>query len=151
MKKFRFRLQALLKYEGFKVQQAQNEVANVRRDINTCEDRIVHMHSEISASGSSLMSEAEAGMDAHRYLRFKEFQEALAHKVAGEKVQRKELEKKHQRKMKQLKAASVKKKALENFKDRQQQKYYAKAEKDQAKTTEEMVLIREARKKLTAS
>jgi flagellar export protein FliJ len=147
MKKFRFRLQALLNYEDFRLQQAQSEVAAARRAVNTCENKIASMQSQLNHSHEAMSSEIRKGMDSNRFLNIKAFQTALAHQADTEENRRGQLEKDCRGKEKQLRRQSVKKKALENYKDRKQQDYHDKINRKIEKTNEEMVLLREVRKR----
>ena len=148
MRKFQFRLQSLLNYEGFKFQQTQHEAADIRRAILDCRQNISQLLDKLRQSQKALAAETQAGIESTRFLQVKAFQTSLGLEIDRGRQQCGELERKLQNKMKQLMARSVKKKSLENFKKRQQQAHYFQEEKKLEKNNQEMILMREARKRL---
>ncbi len=142
MKKFQFRLQALLRFREHEERKAQLEVAEARTDLAACDKRIEDARQQYHASSSELAGQVSQGLDARRYLMYRNYLRGIGAQVVVEKNKRHKLQGHLREKQKQLTQRSVQKKVLENFKDKQKQRYYQEMLTKEQKENDDHTLLR---------
>lgn len=145
MKQFKFRLEPLRRYREFLERQQQLTVAKAHSDVLSCERSIEQTRSAFSETAILLEDDLGKGMEAARFLQvtsylaglesFRKTEEKRRSKLIGVLTQhRKELSKK-----------SVEKKVIEKLNLRQKEEYYEAIRKEEQKSLDDIVILRQAR------
>ena len=145
MKKFQFRLEPLIKYREFLERQKQLEVAKARSDVLSCEQSIEKTRAAFSETAASLEAALGEGVDAARFLQVRNYMAGLEALEASEEKRRIGLLKVLKKRQKELAQKSVEKKAIEKLKARQKEEYYTAMLKEEQKTLDDTVILRQAR------
>jgi flagellar protein FliJ len=145
MKKFKFRLEPLLRYRSFLEDQAKLEVARVRHEVLECEQKITRMQDDYKAAFLNMNSEAGTGIDAGRYSRFSSYLIAIEQQVENEEFRKMELEQVLYQKQEVLTKKTIDRKAMENLKERRKKEYYSEMMKAEQKDTDDIIIVRKAR------
>jgi flagellar FliJ protein len=145
MKKFQFRLEPLRKYREFLERQKQLEVAKARSDVLRCEESIEKTRAAHAEMVGSLETDLGEGMDAARFLQARNYIAGLEAFEASEEKRRVGLLKELNRRQKELARKSVEKKAIERLKERQKEAYYATMLKEEQKSMDDTMVLRQAR------
>jgi len=149
MKKFQFRLEPLRRYREFLERQKQLEVAKARSDVLSCEESIEKTRTAYSEAVSSLETDLGKGMPAARFLQVRNYLSGLASFEASEEKRRGGLLKTLVRRQEELAKKSIEKKAIQKLKDRQKEEYYTAMLKEEQKTLDDTVILRQARSQET--
>jgi flagellar FliJ protein len=142
MKKFKFRLEALLSYRKHLERNAQQEVVTVQGEIISLKDIIEDINKEYDEAEKKVAERAEGGINGEllrqytNYFKGLEFQRTVLGRRVGE------LEKMLKQKQKKLKEKSVEKKVLENLRTRKNEEYYQEMFKNEMKEADETTLLR---------
>ncbi len=145
MKKFKFRLEPLMRYREFMERRKQLEVAKARSDVISCERSIEETRAAFSNTANQLTDDLSEGMDAARFLRVKDYLSGLESFENTEKKRRVQLVGVLTRRQKELKKKSVEKKAIEKLKLRQKEEYYTEMFKMEQQSLDDIIILREAR------
>ncbi len=145
MKRFKFRLDPLLRYREHLLEQAQQEVARIRVDLLTCDERIALFERDYAATSQELDQEVSGGMDVKRYQHYTRYLEGIESNLEVENLHRKQLTALLAEKQKHLHQCSVDKKVLENLKNRRRDDYYRDLMQTAHKEADDAVLVRQAR------
>ncbi|MFH0728890.1 MAG: flagellar export protein FliJ [Pseudomonadota bacterium] len=146
MKKFKFKLEPLLRYRSFQEHQKKLAVAAARHDVMICEAAIEEMTLLSRATAETLSSAMTNGMDAIRFEWYNHYLEGLSSLRVSQEARRLELIRALARKQQELTEKSVARKVVENLKARKKEDYYREALKTEQKTLDDMVILRSARK-----
>jgi flagellar FliJ protein len=146
MKKFKFKLDPLLRYRSFQEHQKKLAVAAARFEVMTCEASIEDLVLMAQTTAESLESAVSNGMDATRFEWFKHYLEGLSSSRVSAETQRIELIKALTLRQRELTEKSVARKVVENLKARKREDYYREALKAEQKVLDDMVILRSARK-----
>jgi flagellar FliJ protein len=146
MKRFRFRLDALLKFRHFLMRQAQLELAKAHTEVLDCEARILQCRARYAEAARKFDEETFAGITARRLLRLTDYLEAVDREIASESQRRRMLLKTLAEKQRALARRSVDRKVMENLKDRQKEAYYSQMMRSEQKAADETVILRQDRK-----
>lgn len=149
MKKFRFRLEPIMKYREFLERRKQLEVAKARSDVFSCEEAIQETRAAFSETVSSLEADLSEGMDAARFLQIRNYLSGLEFFEISEEKRRIGLLKVLTRRQEELARKSVEKKAIEKLKTRQREEYYTAMLKEEQKTMDDTIILRHARSQET--
>ena len=149
MKKFQFRLEPLIKYREFLERQKQLEVAKARSDVLSCEESIEKTRAAFSETVSSLETDLGKGMPAAQFLQVRNYLSGLESLEASEEKRRQGLLKTLTRRQAELARKSIEKKAIEKLRDRQKEEYYTAMLKEEQKTLDDTVILRQARSRET--
>lgn len=149
MKKFQFRLEPLRRYREFLERQKQLEVAKARSDVLSCEESIQKTRAAFSETAGSLETDLEKGMTAAQFLQVRNYLSGLETFEASEKKRRMNLLKVLTRQQEELARKSIDKKAIERLKTRQKEEYYTAILKEEQKTMDDTVILRQARSRET--
>jgi len=145
MKKFKFRLEPLMRYREFLERQKQLEVAKARSDVLSCEQSIEQTRAAFSETVNLLEDDLGQGMDAARFLRIKDYLSGLEVFENTERKRRGKLLGVLTQRQKELAKKSVEKKAIEKLKLRQKEEYYTAMLKEEQKSLDDIVILRQAR------
>lgn len=145
MKRFVFRMEALLRYRSFQVQQALQALMVVQRLLEECEGEIRTLEGERQVALLLFEKETVAGISGERFRLHTDF-------IADMELRLVKLEEKKQRILYQLKEkqhlldqARMAEKALENLKARRKDEYFKEVDLQQQKEADDMVSIRKIR------
>lgn len=145
MKRFRFRLESLLRYRKYLERKAQLEVARVQAEIMACERRIDQLRRDAETAGVHLAAEAETGVDAGRFLLFTNYLSGIDAFIAAEDECLKAHMNELARKQKALAEKSMEKKMLDNLKERKKEVYYQEMLAAERKEADDTIILRKAR------
>lgn len=145
MKKFQFRLEPLRRYREFLERQKQLEVAKARSDVLSCEENIEKTRAAFSETVNSLEADLGKGMPAAQFLQVRNYLSGLESLEASEEKRRLGLVKVLTRRQAELARKSIEKKAIEKLRDRQKEEYYTAMLKEEQKTLDDTVILRQAR------
>jgi flagellar FliJ protein len=145
MKRFRFRLESLLRYRGYLAQLAQQEVAGVRSEISSCEERISQYEKDYTETAKELEEEMSLGMDSRRYRHYTRYLKGIESSLEAENVNRKEMLDRLFAKKRQLEQRTLDKKVLEKLKNRRREDYYKEALYTQQKETDDTIILQKVR------
>jgi len=144
MKRFQFRLDPLLRYREFLMEQAQQEVATVRVAVQACEERIARHEKAYDETAHELDQEMSAGVDVKRYKHYTDYLAGIESDLKKEQHALKELLTHLEEKQAQLSQRSIDKKVLENLKNRRREEYYREMMDTMQKETDDIVIVRKA-------
>lgn len=141
-KKFKYKLEGLLKLRKFKESNLKMELGKINRDIVAVKDEIRELHSDISDSYST----QETFLKSHTKSKMAQFYPTY---IKGRKqvIENKEsllysLEKKYQKKLAELNMAMGETKVIANMKEADLEKYRKQIEKKEQENIEEMGIMR---------
>ena len=145
MKKFKFRLEPLMRYREFLERQKQLEVAKARSDVLLCEQSIEQTRAAFSATVNLLEDDLGKGMDAMRFLQVKNYLSGLESFEDLEKKRRSKLIGMLSQRQKELEKKSIERKVIEKLKLRQKEEYYTMMSKEEQKSLDDTIILRQAR------
>jgi flagellar FliJ protein len=145
MKRFKFRLEPLLRYREHLLEQVQQEVAKIRADVLACDERIALFERDYAAISQELDQEVSAGIDVKRYQHYTRYLAGIESSLEDEHLHRRELTKLLEQKQKQLHQRSIDKKVLENLKNKRRADYYKDLMQTLQKEADDTVIVRQAR------
>ena len=145
MKKFKFRLEPLMRYREFMERRKQLEVAKARSDVLSCEQSIENTRAAFSDTVNQLTDDLGKGMEAVRFLRVKDYLSGLESLENTEKKRRIQLLGVLTQRQKELARKSVEKKAIEKLKLKQKEEYYTVVLKEEQQSLDDIVILRQAR------
>jgi flagellar protein FliJ len=146
MKKFKFKLEPLLRYRSFQEHQKKLAVAAARHEVMACEAAIEKMALLSRTTAETLDSAMAKGMDAMRFEWFNHYLAGLSSLRVAQEARRLELMRTLTLRQQELTEKSVARKVVENLKGRKKEDYYREALKTEQKTLDDMVILRSARK-----
>jgi flagellar FliJ protein len=146
MKRFRFRLAALLRFREFQEQQARQAVLNAHRTLLDCAAEIARLQEILDHGRVDCEREMGGGMAAERFLHFTRF-------VAGNETRRDAAIARRQALLEELAAcqrrladAAVQRRAVEKLRERRESEFNQDMAKELQKQTDEIALMHRARK-----
>lgn len=145
MKKFKFNLDALLRYRAFQEHQQKLAVAAARHDVVDCEARIEETKKSALHTEKELDTIMAKGVDAAQLQWFDHYLGALNAIRASEEVRRTQLVKTLVRQQQQLTEKTVAKKVVENLKERKKETHYQHVMRMEQQTLDDLVVLRSSR------
>jgi len=145
MKRFKFRLESLLKYKGHLEQVARREMADAVAQVNTCEQQIQTLGQDRSLAALRLEAMVEKGMSAMEFKRHHGFLSAVDQMILDEKQRKRTLEKKVEETRAMLKKRTIDKKSLERLREKQAEEYTREMLREEQKELDEIAGIKTAR------
>jgi flagellar FliJ protein len=144
-KKFKFKLDGLLKVREFKEKKLKTELGEILTEIQEVEESISVMHRDIEDSYKSqedFLKSPTTGQMAQFFPRFI--------KTRKDDIKNKEnllfaLQKRYQNKLQELAAAKGQVKVIENLKDKKKTEHKKEIEKKQQEELDEFVILKKAR------
>ena len=132
MKKFKFKLDPLLRYRAFQERQQKMAVAAARHAVIDCEARIEEAIQSTRRTEITFDALLDTGMTAERIQWFHNYLDSLAALRDIEEVRHEELLTELTRQQQKLTEKTVGRKVVENLKERKQEAYYHQAVSDRA-------------------
>ena len=117
MRRFRFRLDPVVRYRKYLEQRAQIELAAAQQAVMESEKRIDSSNELRKASFSELEDEVKKGTNARTYLAYRFFIEKIERDIESEQQRLKKSIMKREEKREMLSAASTQRKSLERLKE----------------------------------
>lgn len=145
MKRFRYRLEPLLKYREHLEHMAQLEAAKASSEVSACSHTIDTLKISYHQNALELEQKMSSGMNAENYLIYRSYFNGMEIIIDEEQKRHTQLTKILLEKQKILKNKSIAKKALSNLKTRKKRKYYEDLLKAEQKETDDTIIIRKAR------
>lgn len=144
MKKFRFRLESLLKYKRHLEQVAKQETAQAVADVLACEQRMTELQNQRISATEQLDALVEKGMGAGRFNRYRQFITAMDQTILFERNRKTELEKILDEKREALKQRTIDKKSLERLREKQKREYTHEMLREEQKSLDEIASLKTA-------
>ena len=145
MKRFEFKLEALLNYKRHLEQIARREMAVVAEHVNRTEAEIQALRQDRHTAIDTLGDLVEKGVDAAEFKRHHDFIATVEQMIVIEKRNKAELEKRLNEKRAVLKQRTIDKKAIERLKEKQAEAYLREMLREEQKGLDEMSSIKTAR------
>lgn len=145
MKKFKFKLEPLLRYRDFQEHQQKMAVAAARHAVVDCERRIegtIQSARRTEATFDGLMA---TGVRSEHIHWFNQYLKSLAELRASEEARREELLAELTRQQQKLTEKTVARKVVENLKERKQEAYYHQALRSEQQILDDLVILRSSR------
>jgi len=141
MKKFQFKLKALLSYREHIEKMAKEEVAKIQVEINHCNQSILECENAHRLSALEFENKMVEGITAEDHGAYSAYLNGLELRIASEEELLEKLKIILVRKQEELTKKSVSKKVIEKLKDKKKTEYYDELDKLAVKEADEMVLI----------
>ena len=145
MKRFRYRLEPILKYRKHMERTAQLETAKASSAVSECRHTIDMLNLDYHQHALELEKKMTSGIDAEHYLVYRSYMNGMEAAIDGEEERHKQLKKILRKKQDVLKERSISKKVISNLKDRRKKKYYEDMLKSEQKETDDAIIVRKAR------
>ena len=124
-------------------------MAKARSDVLACEQSIEKTRSALSKTMDGLEADLDKGMTAAQFLQVTNYLSGLESFEASEEKRRTGLLKVLTRRQKELAEKSVEKKAMEKLKAKRKEEYYTAMLKEEQKTMDDNIILRQAGSKRT--
>lgn len=147
MKKFRFKLEALLRYRAFLERRTQLEMAEIRSDLSACRQLMQAVRRVMGQTQNQLGRELVSGIPTEQYQHFICYMDGLQSRHDQEQERHRRLASRLAQKQQMLTRQAIQKKSLQQLKARQQTQYYQAAALRQLKTTDDLVMARKTRER----
>lgn len=141
MKKFQFKLKALLSYREHIEKMAKEEVAKIQVEINHCNQSIIECENAHRTSAQEFEDKMVAGISAEDHGAYSAYLKGLELRIASEEELLEKLKIILVKKQEELTKKSVSRKVIEKLKDKKKTEYYDELDKQAVKEADEMVLI----------
>lgn len=141
MKKFKFKLKALLSYREHIEKMAKEEVAKVQVEINKCVQTIRECEDGHRLNALKFEKRMLEGISAEDHSAYSDYLRGLEIKIASEKELNEALKAVLRKKQEELAKKSVSRKVIEQLKEKRKAEYYDYLDKQDMKDADEMVLI----------
>jgi flagellar export protein FliJ len=138
-----------MRYREFLERQKQLEVAKARSDVLACEQSLEKTRSAFSKTVDGLEADLDRGMTAAQFLQVRNYLSGLESFEVSEEKRRTGLMKVLTQRQKELAEKSVEKKAMEKLKTKRKEEYYTTMLKEEQKTMDDMIILRQAGSKKT--
>ncbi len=147
MKRFKFRLQSLLRYREYLERVAQQNTAKAQMNVTNCEKQIFDLIQIWEKNADEMESVINKGVNASTFRQYNDFLDSVQTTIKDEELKKIELNKILREKLLELKKKSVDKKAMELFKKKIKSRYDQEMIKTEQKELDETVIIKTARVK----
>ncbi|MFO7748846.1 MAG: flagellar export protein FliJ [Desulfobacteraceae bacterium] len=145
MKRFRFRLEALLKYRHHLEYLAQQETAEAYRDVRQAENEIARLNETFSRTAREIDRAAAKGISAWDFKQFNDYLDGVASDIEEVEKRKRQLAAVLAGKQKLLRERSVARKAIDRLKEKQKQQYMEEFLKEEQKMIDEISSLKKAR------
>lgn len=145
MKRFRFKMAALLKYKTYQERLARQETARAQMDVKECESGIRRLENTRTDQTDKIENILEKGTTASDFRRCHDYLGAVERMIKDETGRRVQLKKVLDDKIRILTQKSVDKKAMEFYRDRQRTLYNQSLVKAEQKEVDEISSLKTAR------
>ncbi len=148
MKKFKFKLEPLLKYRKYLERIAQQKTAKAHMDVKQCEQEITHLEQTWDHQADKMEIAAKKGVSASQFQQYYQYQVAVENSIVQEKTRKIELDKTLREKLLKLKKKSVDKRAMEIYQDKLKAQYTQEMIQIEQKELDEISTLKTARTKM---
>jgi len=145
MKRFQFRLQALLNYKQHLERMARQEMAKALARVNACETQIQTLVKDRRDAATTLEKRVEKGMGSDEFKQYHGFMDVMDQMLVAEKKTKARLEKELAEKRSMLKNRTIEKRAMERLREKRADEYTRQMLKEEQKALDEMVSLKWAR------
>lgn len=145
MKRFVFRMESLLRYRSFQVQQALQALMAVQKLLEQCQEDIRLLGQERQTALFLMEKETEEGISGERFRLHTDFIADLEIRLVKLEERKKRILYQLKEKQRLLDQARMAEKALENLKTRRKEEYLQEMNLQEQKETDDMVSIRKIR------
>ena len=145
MKRFRFRLQALLNYKKHLEEMARQEMAKAVALVNECEEQIQSLIKERRKTASILEKKVADGVSSGEFKRYHGFLAALDQMVVEERNKKFRLEKALDEKRSILTKRTIEKRAMERLREKRAEEHVREMLKEEQKVLDEVASLKRVR------
>lgn len=145
MKRFQFRLQALLNYKKHLEEMARQEMAKAVAQVNECEQQIQTLIRDRKEAALTLEKRVAEGMSSGEFKRYHGFLQVLDQMVVEQKKQKFRLEKALEEKRSILTKRTIDKRAMERLKEKRAEEYVREMLKEEQKVLDEVASLKRVR------
>lgn len=145
MKKYKFRLEPLLRYREYLEHQKKLEVAKAGTDVLTSEQTIAKYRRDADDTHETFDGNLASGMDSYQFRSFCNYWSGLENRLETEQKRREHLLAVLEKRQRELSQKSVERKVIGNLKDRQKETYYTEMLKEEQKELDDTIILRHIR------
>ena len=145
MKRFEFKLQALLNFRKHLERVAQQDMAGTVLAVSDCEHQIGSLQTTRGQSAQRLELIVEKGVTAQEFKQHHDYIGAVTRMIGAEKRRKIQLEKILEKKRLVLKKRSIDKKAIERLREKQAKEYNQELRVAEQKELDEISSLKKAR------
>ena len=145
MKKFQFRLQALLRYKKHLEQMARQEMAKAVAEVNACEMEIQRLVHERLNAALRLEERVAKGIRSGEFKRYQEFLVIMDQIIVQERIRKQRLEKIMEEKRSMLTQRTIEKKAMERLREKRAEEYTRDMLREEQKMLDEVASLKRVR------
>lgn len=149
MKKFEFRLQALLKVREFREKQVKTELGEILREIGSLEEQNNNLDREITEAYHSQEKMLEANVDAQFLNFYPYYIEGKKNHIKNNESKIFALKKRYDAKLEELKQAKADVHVIEGLKEKEQTKHKKEVDKRLQDILDESTLRKEYMKRMS--
>ena len=139
MKRFKFRLDPVIRYREYRERIAQIELARETQALIETKNRISEIEQTRRYAASELDGEQTEGIEVDRYRVFTAYLRGLRHEIESESERLIEIGKRIRKKQEAVKAETIKKKTVEWLKETEYSKYLEWVNRAEQKAADELV------------
>lgn len=139
MKRFKFRLDPVIRYREYRERIAQLSLARETRALIESRNRISEMQQTRRHIFSELDSEQKRGIEVDRHRVFTTYLQGLHDEIESESEHLVETGKRISKKQKAVKAETIKKKSLESIRQTKYSKYLERINRAEEKAADELI------------
>ncbi len=145
MKRFRFRLEPMLRLRQFRERQAQQRFVQAQAEVAESERRLQQGSELFKESADVLDEKASAGMNISEYRIHRNHLTAIDRALEMERRRQRKLIQVREKRQQELAKKSKEKKMLENLREHKKDAYYQEVAVNLQKEIDDMVTVRKAR------
>ncbi len=145
MKKFRFRLETLLRLKEYNEHKAKLEVAKTLANIRACEKQIDLSAEERETSSNMLEDKAAEGIPSEKYMRYISYMSGLVSLIQNKNDRLKSLNVTLEKNRKSLSEKSFEKKLMDKLNYIKKEQHMTDIMKKLQKESDDIIIIRKAR------
>ena len=142
MKRFKYRLDPLVRYREYRERIAQIDLAREIQALIETKNRISGIEEIRRRAASDLYGEQKEGIEADRYRVFMAYLQGLRDEIDSESVRLIEIGKRLREKQRVVKAETIKKKTLERIKQNEYAKYLERMNRIEQKAADDLTGLR---------
>lgn len=142
MKKFKFKLDGLLKVREFNEKKIKIELGEILKEINATEEAIAKMNRDIDETYKAQEDLMATSADGRLLQFFPYYIQGRKEDIKNKETLMWSLRKKYENKVQELAQARGQVKVLENFKDKKKVEWTKERDKKELETIEELLMIR---------
>ncbi len=142
MKRFKFRLDPVIRYREYRERIAQIELARETQALIETKSRISEIEQTRRYAASEFDGEQTEGIEVDRYRIFTAYLRGLRHEIESESERLIEIGKRIRKKQEAVKAETIKKKTVEWLKETEYSKYLEWVNRAEQKAADELVGLR---------